>query len=105
MAWLLAHSVKDKSCDLMSEAEPLRSLPVEGVDVLGADVAQQQRGVIRCQGKPTAPSSKRTPEVLQAHHPLHLRVTDPHAIDRRIGSGEGVEVDVLAVSRPVRVTD
>ena len=62
-----------------------RRFPVERVDLCGADVAQEHRGVIRCQGKPRAPSSGHAPEVLQAHHPLHLTVIDPHAKDGRIG--------------------
>ena len=48
----------------------LRSLPVEGVDLLTSGTTQEQRGIVWCETKPGEPDPRFAPNVLQACHPL-----------------------------------
>jgi hypothetical protein len=54
-------------------------LPLEGVNVLGADVTQRQRRVIRGPTDPTAKDTACSPQILNAYYPLDLMVANPYS--------------------------
>jgi hypothetical protein len=59
-----------------SRGNLLGCFPVEGVDFLGANVAQDERRIIRSQARPDV----RQANVLQAEQPFKLAIGDPHTI-------------------------
>src|SRR2546427_8240778 len=79
----------------------LWGLEVEGVDFLGADIAHQEWRPLRSEAAPRKPHGHDATEVLQVSHPFQFTIRDAGAIDRRIPTGTGVEVNILVVGRPL----
>ena len=73
----------------------LLGLPIESVDVLGADVAQQKRGIVGSHPKPDAPVT-RLAEVFQVCNLLDLPVTNANPHHRRV-IRLMEEVDIVSV--------
>jgi hypothetical protein len=56
----------------------LRRVPVEGVDILAAGVANEKRGVIGSQADPLSPAGGLA-NIFQAKHLLQLAIADPNS--------------------------
>src|SRR5262245_56016210 len=92
-------------CWLIGALELLRSrgLPLQRVNIRGAYVRQHQRLII---WRPTSTSSEdplRQPESRQAGQSLDLPVANPYS-KKGSPSQRAVEVNVLPIPRPMRVT-
>src|SRR6266849_4907976 len=70
--------------------ENLRCLPVQGVDFLGADVAQHQWRITRSQARPVVGQTN----VLQAEQPFKLVISDAHTIEAELTHWR-IKVNVL----------
>ena len=73
-----------------------RLLPVESVDILGPDIFEYKRGIIRAETKPRADVA-RSRKVRQIPNLLHLAVGDPHSQHSRTVQ-PSQEVNILSVS-------
>src|SRR5271157_3779385 len=91
-------------CLLLSAYCPSRRFPIEGVDFLDADIMEDQGGIVRGQAHPGTQASRRAPVALQAHHSLHLSVSNTDTVDSRFVCRMDVEVDKLPIPRPAIVT-
>jgi hypothetical protein len=58
-------------------------IDIEGVDFLGASIAQDQRGVVRSQSNPGPPKNPRPPDVLQACYLFDAGVSDAKTTEPR----------------------
>lgn len=67
-------------CSGLSQSgeQELSRLPIESVDILGAGVPKQKRGIIGSHAEPATPKTC-LPEVFQIGHPLQLAVANAHS--------------------------
>src|SRR5580700_10661372 len=83
----------------------LSGLPIESINLRTADVARYQK---RITGPQTAPLCVRSPEpvnIFQAGQALQPVIGNPHPEECRIFRKSGIEVQVLPVMRPTRISD
>src|SRR5205814_2871246 len=77
--------------------EILRQLPVQRVDLLGADVAYDQRRTVGRHSTPFAPLREKPPDVLQAYNSPNLSVRHSHPEESWISGKRCVKAYVFAV--------
>ena len=58
---------------------PLGCFPIEGVDLLRRDVAQDEWRIVRSETVPLANNAIRLPKLFQIHNLLQLAIADPHS--------------------------
>src|SRR5271166_3897399 len=77
----------------------LRLFPVEGVDILGSSVAEQQRRIVRRKSQPTTPEAGKD-KILQVHRSFSLAVAEanPDHSSAHIGKS----INPLSVLRPTQ---
>src|ERR1700751_4138203 len=81
----------------------LGEVNIERIDVLGADIAQEEPRIIWRLPAPRPPDAKVPAQIAQTENVLSNVLPDFHAMALGIIRREVVVVDVLAVLRPVRV--
>ena len=82
--------VSEVCCSARSANGGSGGLLVEGVDIGGANVADEERRVVGRQPGPRSKNSLGTPQTCQAEQALDLEVAHPHAIEGRLGLQECV---------------
>src|SRR5579864_7017465 len=86
------------------EALRLRRFPVEGVDLLDADVAGRQQRIFWPQsGPPAPPPSGQLSVATDSGYAFQLSIVDPHPVERQAAVKRVVEVHVCTVTRPIRI--
>ena len=82
----------------------LRCLPVQRVNLLGADVADEERRVIRRQAHPGEDHTCGfcASEAVEVRDAFQLVVADSRAEDRSVSGRIRIEINLLAVARPGR---
>jgi hypothetical protein len=87
-----------------AEALRLRCFPVQGVDFLAADVADEKRRIVRRQAHPRQRQTRGfgAPKAFEVPNSFQLAIADSHAKDRGILGRVRIEIDILAVARPGR---
>ena len=83
---------------------PLSWLPIERINLGAADVARHQQRIIRSQSAPLRVRSKQPVNVFQADQSLQPVIGNPHPEERRIFRKAGIEIQVLPVMRPTRIS-
>src|ERR1700681_683637 len=88
-----------------SSERRLSGLPIESINLRTADVTRYQQRITRPQ---TAPLCVRSPEpmnIFQAGQALQPVIGNSHPEECRIFRKSGIEVQVLPVMRPTRISD
>lgn len=83
----------------------LRSVPVNGVNFLAADIAEKERGVIRGKSGPLSQLSPVAAYAMEADEALEFVVGDPDAKEVGIFGKSRIEVNVLTIVRPTGIAD
>src|SRR5262249_669668 len=92
-------------CQSPMRAWVLWRVPLQRIDFLAADIASHDGRVVRRQSAPGAEISFEALHAFQAGDFLQLAVGNSNAEDAAIFAKSRIEVNPLAVARPIRITD
>ena|SRR3974390_2858257 len=97
------NSAHESGISAARETMRLRLLPVEGIDILGSGVPEQQRCIVGRKSQCRPVTSDRT-EILELDEAFDLAVADSNSEERAL-SPRVPNVNVLSVLRPIRVAE
>src|SRR5262249_654494 len=72
----------------------------EGIDLLGADVANKEGRPVRSNAAPVSPNAEKTTKIFQAQQPLCSGHSESDTTISRIIGKQAVEIYIFAVARP-----
>src|SRR5215469_6211410 len=95
-----------KACEGVKWARGLRRVPIEGIDILGTGVANEEGRSVRGRGRPASPA-RGLAKILHADHLLELMVADPNTEHTsRLAycwtAEAAKKIDVVSFARPLR---
>src|SRR5208282_271559 len=93
------------SCKSASGIAGSGGFEIQRVDFLRSHVTQEQGRAVGSQPAPRIKRKYHPPEVFQSRYPLEPPIRDAQTGERRIQTRPGIEIEVLAVARPVDSAD
>ena len=96
--------LKGVRCTSLPKTRPLRELHIEGVDFLGAGVADKDRSAIWGKATPVSNPVDVPTQAFQADDLLRCRFSDLEPTIGLVVPKDAIEVEIPAVARPVGKT-